>query len=78
MKYDTRCFKITEYHGDNEFNIKSSETSLLPGLLHKYAKNGRVGIIERSKFTIKECARATCQGITFKRYKKYNDTVTYR
>ena len=28
-KYDTRYFKIIDYHGDNEFNTKTLETSLI-------------------------------------------------
>ena len=44
-KYDTRGFKITDYHGENKFNIKILETSLLPGLMHIYAKNEHVGMI---------------------------------
>ena len=38
-KYDTRGFKIMDYHGDNKFKIKAFKTSLLPGLLNIYAKN---------------------------------------
>ena len=44
------------------------ETSLLPALLHIYAKNEHVGIIEWSICTIKECARSTYHTATFKIY----------
>ena len=56
-----------DYHGNNEFNIKTLETSLLPHLLHIY-KNEHVGIIERSICTIKERTRATRYTVPFKRY----------
>ena len=37
-KHETIGFKITDYYGDNEFNIKTLETSLLTGLPHIYEK----------------------------------------
>ena len=58
-----------DYHRDNQFNIKTLETSLVPELLHIYAKNEHVGIIERSICTIKECERATCHAVIFDRCK---------
>ena len=42
-KCDTRGFNITDYHGDNEFNIKTLEKSLLSILLHIYAKMNMLG-----------------------------------
>ena len=37
-KHETIGFKITDYHGDNKFNIKTLETSLLTGLPNIYEK----------------------------------------
>ena len=68
-KYDTRGFNITDYYGDNEFNIKTLETSLSPDLLNIHAKNEHFRIIEWSICKIKELARAKCHAIPFKRYK---------
>ena len=61
-------FKIKKYRGDKAFNIKALETSSLPGLLHIYAKNEHIGIIERSIYTTKERTRSTRHAITFKIY----------
>ena len=33
-KYQTRGLKITDIHGDNEFNIKAIEDFLQPNILH--------------------------------------------
>ena len=57
-----------DYHGDNKFDIKALETSLLAGLLHIHAKNENVGLIKQSVCTIKERARETCHAVPFKRY----------
>ena len=69
IKYYTRCFNITDYHGENKFDIKTFKTSPPPALLEIYEKNEHIGIIEQSICTIKECAGTTCHTVTFKRYK---------
>ena len=38
-KYQTRGLKITDIHGDNEFNIKAIEDFLQPTILHIKPKN---------------------------------------
>ena len=67
-QYDTRGFKTTDYHGDNEFNTKSLETSLIPILIHIYDKNEHVKIIKQSICTIKDHIRYICHAIPFKRH----------
>ena len=67
-KYDTRSFKIMDYHGDNNFNVKTLETSLLPGLIHIYEKHEHIQIIEWSIYTIKDRSREKCHAEPLKRY----------
>ena len=68
IKYDTQGFKITDYHGYNELNIKTLETPLPPGLLHIYENKEHIGIIEGSICIIKEHKRETWHAVPFKIY----------
>ena len=52
--HEVRGFEISAVHGDNEFDVKSVKTFLLPAILHIYGKDEHVGIIERSICTVKE------------------------
>ena len=69
-KYEKSDFKISQWHGDNEFDVIEMKNALLPATLEPYARGEHVGFIERSIREIKERARATCAGLPFKRYPK--------
>ena len=66
--YELRGMQISDAHGTNEFNFTDLDRSLLPSLLHKYAKNEHVGFIENFNKTVKECGRAIINGLPHKRY----------
>jgi hypothetical protein len=68
--YEARGFEISAVHGDNEFDIKSIRTFLLPALLHIYGKDEHVGTIERSIRTIKERCRTMTHSMPYKRIPK--------
>ena len=53
-KYHCRGFKITDFHGDNEFDKASLKQLLEPALVHIYGREEHIGPIERSRRTIKE------------------------
>ena len=42
IKYETRRFKITVIHSDNEFNIKANKDFLQPTILQIYPKDEHV------------------------------------
>jgi len=44
-KYERRDFKITDVHGDNEFNFANFERAVRPSLLHKYATHEHIGLL---------------------------------
>ena len=66
-KYRCRSFKITDFHGDSEFDKEKLKDFLEPGILHTYAREEHVGIIERSVRSIKERCRSTVHGMPYKR-----------
>ena len=53
-KYEMRGFKVTDIHGDNEFNNKSLIDALEPVSFHVHAKGEHVGFIENGVKTVKE------------------------
>ena len=65
-KYGCRSFKLTDFHGDNEFDKAKLKDFLEPGILHAYGREEHVGPIERSIRTVKERFRSTCNGIPYK------------
>ena len=66
-KYESRNFQITDCHADNEFDKSAMRDFLEPALLHIYARNEHVGIIERPTRTIKERTRSVCHNIPYRR-----------
>ena len=66
-KYTSRSLNITHYHGDPEFDKSELRSFLEPALLHIYAKNEHIGNIEHSTCRIKERARSTYNGTSYKR-----------
>ena len=44
-RYEARGFRITDVHGDNEFNIQSFIDAIQPATFHEYAKGENVGVI---------------------------------
>ena len=66
-KYRCRSFKITDFHGDSEFDKEKLKDFLEPRILHTYAREEHVGIIERSVRSIKERCRSTVHGMPYKR-----------
>ena len=69
QKYNRRGLKITDYHGDNDFDLEE-----LPELLgadeHICASDEHIGGIERSIRVIKERARCMCHSVPYKKYPK--------
>ena len=55
--YQKRGFKVTDIHGDNEFNIESLHSELLPITVHIYAPDEHVHEIQRANRTFKEKCR---------------------
>ena len=53
-KYESRSFKITDFHGDSEFDKQQLNDFLEPAILHIYAREEHVGIIERPVRYVKE------------------------
>ena len=45
--HESRGFNITDFHGDNEINIKSLRDSLCPLTVHMYEKYEHVGFIKK-------------------------------
>ena len=69
-KYITRGFTITDIFADNEFDHDDFHHLALPANLHICAQNEHVPIIERSIRTVKERARAICQGLPYLHFPK--------
>ena len=63
--YDTRGFNITVFHRDNEFNINTFKSHLLPIFTHIYGKEEHVGIIEWMIRLIKDRAKFMCHAIPY-------------
>ena len=68
--YSTRGFNVENIHGDNEFNIPSLHSDLLPASFHIHAANEHCGTIERSIRTMKERCRCLCHAVPYNRYTK--------
>ena len=68
--YNKRGFNVTKIFADNEFDIKSLHTALLPTNIHIYAAGEHCAVAERSIRTIKERCRCICHSIPFTRYTK--------
>ena len=66
-KYRCRSFKLTDFHGDSEFDKEKLKDFLEPAILHTYAREEHVGFIERPIRSIKERCRSTVHGIPYKR-----------
>ena len=64
-KYESRGFKITDYHGDNEF--AHIEGHVVPATTHICATGEHVPEIERSIRTVKERTRCTVHSMPYKR-----------
>ena len=54
IKHETTGFKITNIHGDDEFNITALEDFLQQIILHIYPKDEHVDVIEKEIITFKE------------------------
>ena len=67
-KYKDRCFTITYYHCDNEFEHLSN--FLVPAHLNTCAVNEHIGDIKISIRTIKEQMRCGCHSIPYNKFKK--------
>ena len=67
-KYECRSFKISDFHGDNEFDKDTLRTFLDPALFHTYGREEHVGTIERSVRTVKERFRSTCSNVPYRRF----------
>ena len=52
--YATRGFEVTDWHGDNKFDIKALKENLKGINFHIYGKDAHVDEIERSVRTVKE------------------------
>ena len=68
--YESRGFRITDIHGDNEFDVQTLRDFLLPAVLHIYGRDEHVPTIERSNRTVKERCRAICNSLPYRRYTK--------
>ena len=66
-KYRCRSFKLTDFHGDSEFDKEKLKNFLEPAILHTYAREEHVGFIERPIRSIKERCRSTVHGLPYKR-----------
>ena len=74
-KYTNRGFEHTVYHGENEFSIQNLHNHLNPALLHIYAANEHVGLLERGIRAVKDRSRCICHAAPYRRYPKL--MVTY-
>ena len=50
-KHPSRCFNLTYYHANNEFDKEVLKKFLVPSLMHFYVKEDHAGIIKRSTRT---------------------------
>ena len=66
-KYADRGFKITDIHGDPEFDGDTFKNAFPEINFHIYTQGEHVGIIERSTRTIKERCRCMCHALPYKR-----------
>jgi len=66
-KYEERGFKITDIHGDPEFDSDILRNSFPEKNFHIYTQGEHVGIVERSIRTIKERGRCICHELPYKR-----------
>ena len=73
--YESRGFKITELHGDNEFDVPALKDFLLPITIHIYGREEHVPNIERSNRTIKEKCRSICHSLPFRKFTKLMTTM---
>ena len=53
-RYEARGFRVTDVHGDNEFNIHSFIDAIQPENFHPYEKGEHVGVIENTVKFIKK------------------------
>ena len=67
-KYEMRGFRVTDIHGDNEFNNQSFIDALDPVNVHVYAKEEHVGFIENGVETVKEITRAMFNSVPYTIY----------
>ena len=66
-KYEERGFKITDIHGDPEFDSDILRNAFPEKKFHIYTQGEHVGIVERSIRTIKERGRCICHALPYKR-----------
>jgi hypothetical protein len=68
--YTARGFKVTDCHGDNEFDTKAIKARFKKIIFHICGRNEHVNEIERSVRTVKERSRTTCHAVPYRRYTK--------
>ena len=66
--YAHRGFKVTNIHGDGEFEIEDLKKEMSPAEMIIYAKNKHVPIIEQSVRTVKGRARTACNAAPYNKY----------
>ena len=67
-RYEARGFRVTDVHGDNEFNIQSFIDAIQPAKFHEYAKGEHVGVIENTVKFIKKRTRSVCHAAPYRKY----------
>ena len=60
IPHESPGFKITDFHGDNEFNIQDLRYYLRPLTVKIYSKDEHVVFIKKAKVTVKERTRFMC------------------
>ena len=68
--YMKRGFRLTDVHGDNEFDPEDLRELLAPAELHICGRDEHIPQIERSIRTVKERGRSTCHAVPYKKYTK--------
>ena len=69
-QYEVIKLDITDYHGNNEFDISALHDFLKPSTIHIYAKDKHVGPIERDILTFKERRRYSYHSVQYKQIPK--------
>ena len=69
-RYEDRGFKVAAVHADNAFDNEQMRTAIGSRVLHIYAREEHVGVIERQIRSLKERLRSVLQGLPYKKYPK--------
>ena len=70
QRYEDRGFNVTAVHVDNAFDNYQMREAIGSRILHEYAREEHVGVIERQIRSLKERLRSVIQGLPYKKYPK--------